>query len=489
MKQNHLAPFFKKFSLFIFSCIVTFGFSYSQEKEAKIDILMQKYHEYRQFNGTVLVAESGELIFKKGYGLANMEWDIVNEPDTKFRIGSITKQFTSMLIMQLVEEGKIRLDEKMTTYLTDYRKDSGDKVTIHHLLTHTSGIPSFTNKSNYFSEISRDFYEVDEFVKKFCSDSLVFEPGSKFSYNNSGYFLLGAIIEKVTGEKYEDILQKKILDPLGMKNTGYDHHETLIANRASGYEKNPNGYFNSAYLDMAIPYSAGSMYSTVEDLYIWDQALYSEKLLSKKYKDIMFKPFLENYAYGWFSRKISLAESKDSLQTISHGGGINGFNTLITRLIDDKHLIVLLNNTGGTNLGRISLGITNILYGNPYALPQQSIADELFDVIIKKDIATAVKHYHDLKSKNPDNFDFSEGELNSLGYQLLAVKKLKEAIEIFKLNIESYPKSSNVYDSLGEAYMKNGQQKPAITNYKKSLELDPANSNAVEMLKLLEEKQ
>ncbi|MBN2093479.1 serine hydrolase [candidate division KSB1 bacterium] len=488
MKRNHLTPFFKIFLLIFFTCLISYNFVYSQEKAVKIDSLLQKYHEYRQFNGTALVAEAGKIIFQKGYGLANMEWNIANEPDTKFRLGSITKQFTSMLIMQLVEEGKIRLDEKMTTYLPDYRKDTGDRVTIHHLLTHTSGIPSYTSLPNFSKDISRNPYSVDEFVKQFCSDTLSFAPGSRFLYNNSGYFLLGAIIEKVTGEPYEVVLKKRILDPLGMKNTGYDHHATIIPKRATGYEKSSDGYINSAYLDMSIPHAAGSLYSTIADLYVWDQALYTDKLLSKKYREMMFKPFLNHYAYGWGVRKIQLDRSKDSTLVISHGGGINGFSTLISRLVDDKHLIVLFNNTGGTDLGRMSTGITNILYGRPYLLPEKSIAEELYNVIIKNNIATAIDRYHELKKNDPDNYNFRENELNRLGYQLLQNNKANEAIEIFKLNVEAYPGSANVYDSLGEAYMIDGQKVPAIKNYKKSLELNPDNPNAVKNLKILEKQ-
>ena len=414
--------------------------------------------------------------------LANMEWDIANEPNTKFRLGSITKQFTSMLIMQLVAEGKIQLDEKMTNYLPDYRKDTGNQVNIHHLLTHTSGIPSYTSLPNFFKDVSRNPYTVDEFVKQFCSDSLAFEPGSKYSYSNSGYFVLGAIIEEVTGKTYETVLQKRILDPLHMKNTGYDHHETIITNRATGYEKIPSGYINSAYLDMSLPFSAGSMYSTVEDLYLWNQALYTEDLLSDKYKDIMFRPFLSNYAYGWGVRKILLGASADSLQVVSHGGGINGFNTLITRLVDDKYLIVLLNNTGRTALNRMSIGITNILYGKPYDQPQKPIAEELFKTLSEKNIASAIQHYHDLKKKYPDNYNFRESELNRLGYQLLGLEKVDEAIKIFKLNVEVYPDAANTYDSLGEAYMRHGDTELAIVNYKKTLELNPGNENATKML-------
>ena len=488
MKRNQTITITSVIILAILILLVSQDYTLAQTKSQKIDELMSLYHKYHQFNGSVLVAEKGELIYKKGFGFADMEWEIPNDTETKFRLGSITKQFTSMLIMQLVEKGKLKLDDKLSELLPYYRKDIGEKVTIHHLLTHTSGIPSYTGLPGFFQDVSRDPYPVDEFIKKYCSGDLEFEPGSQYKYNNSGYFLLGAIIDKVTGKTYEETLKENILDPLNMQNTGYDHHNTILPKRAAGYEKGFDGFINAPYLDMSLPYAAGAMYSTVEDLYLWDQTLYTEKLLSKKYKEIMFTPFLSNYAYGWGVRKIALEGSKDSLTSIAHGGGINGFNTLISRLIDDKHLIVLLNNTGGTNLGEMSNGITNILYEKPYDLPKKSIAQVLYKTILENDVEVAIKQYRELKGKQSDSYNFKENELNMLGYHLLRNKKINEAIEIFKLNVEAYPEAYNTYDSLGEAYMKNGDKELAIKNYKKSLELNPKNTNAVNMLKKLEEK-
>src|SRR4026209_1556284 len=192
------------------------------QKAKNIDEVMALASKYQTFNGAVLVAENGKVIYRKGLGLANMEWNIPNTPETRFRLGSITKQFTATLILQLVEQGKIKLDGKLSDYLPDYRKDVGEKVTIHQLLNHTSGIPSYTGLPGFFNEVSRNPYKVDEFVKQYASKDLEFEPGSKFSYNNSGYLLLGAIIEKVTGKPYEQVLKEKIFEPLGMKNSGYD---------------------------------------------------------------------------------------------------------------------------------------------------------------------------------------------------------------------------------------------------------------------------
>jgi CubicO group peptidase (beta-lactamase class C family) len=461
------------------------GRANKNDKVAKIQEVLTLAHKYRQFNGTALVAENGKVIYKGGFGMANMEWAIPNTPDTKFRLGSITKQFTSMLTLQLVEQNKIKLDATISDYLPDYRKDTGQKVTIHNLLTHTSGIPNYTAQPGFFENVSRNPYKVDEFVKKYASGNLEFEPGSKYNYSNSGYFLLGAIIERVTGKMYEQVLQENIFGPLGMKDTGYDHSDNIIPKRAAGYRKTPNGYTNAAYLDTSIPYAAGSLYSTVEDLYLWDQALYLDKLISAKSKELMYKPFLEDYAYGWVVTNASFKQNGQPVQMIAHGGGINGFATTIARFPKEKNLIVLLDNTG-QNVERVMDRIAKILYNQPYEAPKMSIAEALDKTIREKGIEAGISQYRELKAKQAATYDFAENELNGLGYQLLRSGKPKEAIEIFKLNVEAYPQQSNPYDSLGEAYLATNQKDLAITNYKKALELNPKNTNAVDVLKKLE---
>lgn len=463
----------------------------AQDKVAKIDQLLTLYSKYNQFNGTALVADNGTVIYKKGFGLANMEWNIPNAPDTKFRLGSITKQFTATLILQLVEQGKIKLDGKLTDYLTDYRPDTGSKVTIHQLLNHTSGIPSYTSLPGFMQSVSRNPYTVEEFVKKYASGDFDFEPGTKFAYNNSGYFLLGAIIEKVTGKPYEQVVKENIFDPLGMKNTGYDHWGTILNKRATGYTNTPKGYGIAPYLDMSIPYAAGSLYSTVEDLYIWDQALYGEKMLPAKSKELMFTPNLNNYAYGWMIRSAALGPNKVAVPTIMHGGGINGFNTVLVRMPAEKRLIVLLDNAEhGQYLNQMVMNIMSILYDQPYDSPKQSIADLLHKTVAEKDVAAAIAQYRDLKARPAaSEYNFAETELNVLGYRLLQANKFAEAVEIFKLNVEVHPQSANAYDSLGEAYMRHGNKELAIANYKKSLELNPKNTNATAKLASLTGEQ
>src|SRR5271166_2541801 len=185
-----------------------------------------------------------------------------------------------------------------------YHKDIGSRVTITQLLDHTSGIPSYTDDPKFFPDESRNYYAVDNFVGRFCSGDLQFEPGSKFHYDNSGYFILGAILEHVTGKKYEVLLQEKILTPVDMHDTGYDHWSTIILKRASGYSQTFDGIVNAPYLDMALPYAAGSLFSTVEDLYKWDQALYTDELLPADLKQKLFTPNLEDYGFGWVIHSV-----------------------------------------------------------------------------------------------------------------------------------------------------------------------------------------
>jgi CubicO group peptidase (beta-lactamase class C family) len=478
------------FVLFVVALAAAASAVAQKDVEKKIDSLLKQYHDYGQLNGSVLVADKGKVVYEKGFGMANMEWGIPNGPDTKFRIGSITKQFTAALILQLVEEGKIKLDGKITDYLPDYRKDTGAKVTIHHLLNHTSGIPSYTSNPEFFPKHSRNTLAVPEFVKMFASGDLEFEPGSKWSYNNSGYVLLGAIIEKVTGKNYEAVLTERILKPLGMMNTGYDHHATVLAKRASGYGKTPTGFINAPYLDMSLPYAAGSIYSTVGDLYKWEQALHEGSILSAESRKLMFTPGLSNYGYGVGIAERPFGKSDQKIKFIDHSGGIHGFNSLMTRAVDRRQTVIILDNVGfGNHHRKITNSILAILNGEEPDLPKRSIAEALYKTATERNAASAIAEYRRLKASEAHNYDFSEGQLNTLGYQILRSKGPKEAIEIFKLNVEMFPAASNPYDSLAEAYLEDGQKELALVNYKKAVELDPSNSNAVAIIRRLEGKE
>jgi CubicO group peptidase (beta-lactamase class C family) len=255
--------------------------------------------------------------------------------------------------------------------------------------------------------------------------------------------------------------------------------------RARGYEAGAGKVRNAEYLDMSLPYAAGSLYSTVEDLYVWDQALYTERVLPAKTLERMFTPALEQYGYGWTIRKERVGPDKAERLTIAHGGGINGFNTLLARIPEDRQLIVLLNNTGGTNLRGMFEGITDILYGRSPAPPKRGVARLLYPTIETSGVAAAVAEYRRLAKNRQADLDMGESQLNRLGYDLLRDKRTSDAIEIFKLNAEAFPASANVYDSLAEAFAEAGLTDLAITNYEKAVKLDPSNRNAADRLKAL----
>jgi CubicO group peptidase (beta-lactamase class C family) len=340
-----------------------FGSSYASlpTVEEKLDQYLNAADTVLQFNGTALVAKGGKVIFAKGYGMADREKKTPNTVDTKFLIGSITKQFTATAIMQLVADKKLDIDNPISTYLTDYPKSTGDKITIRHLLTHTSGIQNFTDLPAYQGMRDKSMTP-QQVVAQFKDLPLDFEPGTKFNYSNSGYILLGLVIEKVSGEPYAQYLQKRIFDPIGMKNTGYMDYRTSLM--AVGYEPDSTGHLKlSIKVDPMVPFSAGALYSTVGDMLLWDQALYGGKVLSQELLKQMWTPNLGMYGFGW------VIDTLYGHKRIWHNGGIDGFVSGFQRFVDDSICIVLLSNNGGINEGMLSAGLAAITFHQPYAIP------------------------------------------------------------------------------------------------------------------------
>jgi len=436
---------------------------HAQTASDRIAALLARYHELGLFNGSVLVADRGEVVVKEGVGLANMEWNIANAPDTKFRLGSITKQFTAVLVLQMVEQGRIDLQAPITRYLPDYPAQTGDRITIHHLLNHTSGIPGYTEIPT-FGETVRNRYTPTQFIEFFSNLDLLFEPGTKYSYNNSAYFLLGVILEKVTGQSYEMLLRERIFSPLGMNDSGYDSTTPLLAKRAAGYDKRFDGsYVNTSFLDMSQPYAGGSLYSTVEDLHKWDQALLGEKVLTSKSKERMFTPGLSDYGYGW---RIT---TRDGVTTIEHGGGINGFNTLITRNPDARRVIVLLNNTGGAPLGEIATGVRAILDGKAAVMPKQPAALTLYQTYQKSGLAAVLAQAKEMQAGT--QYEAGRVELSQLAGHLLAAGQPADALLLAKKIAEDAPKSADTAVLLAQAHRANGNRIEAVQAYSRAIDL------------------
>ncbi len=339
----------------------------------KLDNYVNAYVKQGKFSGSVLIAKNGKILLYKGYGMANYAYNIPNTPQTKFRLGSITKQFTAMAIMQLQEKGLLNVNDTVSKYISDY--PNGDKITIHELLTHTSGIPNLTDFPEY-KNIKKIPYTLEQLIAIFKDKPLDFKPGETFKYSNSGYILLSYIIEKSSGKTYETVLQENIFTPLGMNNTGYDHASIIIKNRASGYSMNGDSIINADYIDMSFPSGAGGLYSTVKDMYLWDQALYTKKLLPKKSLAIIFTPSVKlnkndpesfYYGYGWCMGKIH------NHNFVGHDGGIDGFSTSIGRYPDDKICIIILSNNDNYCVSKIATGLDAIIFGEKYELPKKHV--------------------------------------------------------------------------------------------------------------------
>jgi CubicO group peptidase (beta-lactamase class C family) len=308
------------------------------------------------FMGSVLVARGGDIVLSKGYGMANVEWEIPNAPSTKFRLGSITKQFTAASILLLEQRGKLSVEERVKTYLPDVPA-SWDRITVRNLLTHTGGIPNFTALPAY-REMQVSPTSPEKIIAMVKDRPLDFEAGEKMSYSNSGYVVLGAIIEKISGGTYAEFVQKNLFSPLGMSDSGYDSHSIIIPRRAAGYMPGANGPINAGYIDMTVPHAAGALYSTTLDLLKWEQALFAGKVVTPASLEKMTTPFKNNYAYGLTVQTVK------GRKVIAHDGGIDGFNTHMAYYPDSKVTVIVLGNLNGRGPAEIGGKLEALAHGD-----------------------------------------------------------------------------------------------------------------------------
>ena len=315
------------------------------------------------FQGSVLVAKEGKVLLAKGYGWADRDFEEPNTEHTRFFIGSITKQFTAAAILQLQELGKLSLEDPITKYLPDYPHETGDRITIHQLLSHTAGVPNYTEAPEVVINRTREF-SPQTLLDVFKDRPLDFEPGTDFHYSNSGYIILGAIIERVSGQSYEAYLHRNILKPLGMTNSGYARREAAIPERATGYTLDSDGNVVEAVtVAFSVLHTAGALYSTVDDLYKWDQALYREDVLGRKSLEVMLTPYQAGYSYGWFADSLY-----GRLHTF-HGGFLDGYTTTIDRWVDDGLCVIVLSNQDEAPVKKMARALAAIVLGKQYDFP------------------------------------------------------------------------------------------------------------------------
>ena len=450
--------------------------STSTNKAADIDKLMSTLYERGQFNGAILVAEQGQIIYRKGFGKANFQTGEDFAPETSSDIGSVTKQFTAMAIMILAEHNKVSYDDPVSNYIPEFSHSAHlRQITLRQLLNHTSGIRDYGDLGIDDSGLDQQAL-ISALLKK---QDLVEKPGVKYRYSNPGYALLAVVVERVPGKRFGEFLDQEIFKPAGMANTFvYDNPQEKHAPTAVGY-----GQFGE--LDdggpTAIP-GDGGIYSTVDDLFKWDQALLTDKIVSQASLAEAFTPGkveegVSKYGFGWN------VEEKDGSKYLWHTGSHAGFRAFIARRLADRLTVIMLTNRGSSKRQDINAAIQNILADKPYSLPKQSGAEKLYKTIHDSGIQAALQLYDALKNAKSGDYDVGESELNTLGYQLLyGDQRVGDAIAVFKLNTIEHPASSNAFDSLGEAYARNGQKDLAINSYEMAVKLDPTNGHAASQL-------
>lgn len=363
----------------ILSVILTLSFTltlFSQETtEEKIDKLIEGYKETGRFNGSALVASHAKILLEKGYGYKNFSDSTLNDSCTIFQIASVTKQFTSAVILKLVELDKLALTDKLSKYYPDFPK--GDSISIENLLTHTSGIFDWTYSINFSPTNEQTLLG---FLK---TKTLDFSPGTSWRYSNSNYSLLGYIIQKVSGMSYENAVKKYIFIPLQMTHSGFDFKNLISKEKATGYSTfSDRTKIEGTLYDSVGPFAAGEIYSTVGDLYKWHKGLQSYKIINRASLERAYTPLKNQYGYGW------IIDSLFNRRITSHSGDISGFSSNLARITEDNVFIILLNNKEGSGLEIITKNIFAILYNQPYSIPVKRHPIKLSEEILKKYIGT-----------------------------------------------------------------------------------------------------
>jgi CubicO group peptidase (beta-lactamase class C family) len=438
---------------------------FSQSMEYKINELLSAYADNGQFYGTILVKKGDNIIYKNAFGLANREWDIPNTIDTKFLIGSIGKPFTALMTLILVEDGLIDLNATINAYIPEYSGPGNNKVTIHQMLNHTSGIPNHGAIPNLSKKLVRWIYDTNQYLELIKNIELKFEPGTDFEYSGIAYNLLAIICEKVTHKDFGDLLKERIFTPLDMKDTKHDKNLDIDTKRANGYEYHLlEGYMNPSYIEMCHVKGSGGILSTVEDMAKFSNECFNtHKLLSKDLYKRMFTPYIKDwqyYGYGWWITKKNI--NGDSLTFISHGGSTDGYKAYLTRIVEDSiDIIMCQNNYYRTELGvKFDYFITNeiidILYGKEYSLPKKSLAKEMGYIIDQNGIDSAIKKYY--SSKEDKKYFIDDNDFNQLGKELNDLELKDESNKIYKLGINEYPNSFILNYSFGKLLLDNKNQ-------------------------------
>ncbi|REH52469.1 CubicO group peptidase (beta-lactamase class C family) [Tenacibaculum gallaicum] len=358
--------------LFFSLCFLLTNLVSAQSLTSKVDEILQTQFKNNGTGAVALVAKKGNVIYRKAFGKANLELDVNMVPENVFEVGSITKQFTAVSILMLLEEGKLSLEDDITKFIPDY-PTKGKEITVHHLLTHTSGIKSYTSMRKFGEVMTKDEPPL-KFIDFFKNEPMDFEPGEQYKYNNSGYFILGYIVEKVSEMSYPKFVEERIFKKLNMNSSYYGSHTKLIKNRATGYQERDGEYLNAQYISLTLPYAAGSIMSNVDDMLRWQTAIRKNILVRKGTIDKAFTNYTLNngnkinYGYGWSFNEIN------GVPTIEHGGAIPGYRSMGVYVPSEEVYVIVFSNCGSNSPTNTAIKIAALAIGKPFSKGRNAIA-------------------------------------------------------------------------------------------------------------------
>ncbi|MEG2802657.1 serine hydrolase domain-containing protein [Stenotrophomonas sp.] len=451
--------------------------------------LVDSYASHRGFNGTVLVAREGKVLLLAAHGKANAEWSVPNRTDGRFRIGSLTKPLVATLTMQLVEQGTLALDGTLGGYLPElYGNTPAASVTVAQLLSHTSGLADVPARYTdpWWQTAARRAYTPMDFAREWIPPTLREAPGQQWRYNNNGFFLLGVVIERVTGASLADNLQARIFAPAGMTASGLYGDGTVLERLAQGYARTPQGQWTAPqWIDPSVSYAAAGIYTTAEDLYRFDQALYGTSLLQADTRATMLQARAAGYGFGWNVETWTLADGR-TLPVVSHTGSVPGYQSYYLRAEPHRDAVIILDNLWqGALVAAMGRDLLEVLNGKPMQPAKRSLDDLLTPIAYQQGVDAMARAYTGLGARGRD-YDQSEAAFNSLGYKFLRADRKEAAVRVLEWGAAAYPASANAHDSLGEAYRAAGRRDPARRSYQTALTLDPASKSARAALAELE---
>jgi CubicO group peptidase (beta-lactamase class C family) len=457
----------------------------AQDKKMKLAAIMQAYHKYNMFDGAVLVAENGKIVYKDAFGLANREWNIPNRTDTKFMIGSVSKPLTAVLTLIQVQKGLLSLDKTIEEYLPEFSDKPAAKVTIRQLLSHTSGIPNYDIIKDFFPRISRQNFSREDYIKVFMDSALAFAPGTHYAYSSWGYFTLGYIMERVTNKSYAQLMADDIFKKLGMTNSGSYYHTQIVANRATGYDYSFGGYTSSDFRDQSNTMGTGDIYSTVENLFKFHLALSNNSLLNKELTAQMFTPGIElaQYGYGWFNKQFKYTPT-DSIASNFHLGMTEGFISFFRRIPSTNSMVIILCNSSPTDFFGITNNLFKVLF-NKLVVLKEPVHKKMETYIEQAGVAKALEEYKRMKADSA-HYYIDWISMNFIAQQLLTLKRYNDAAAIGENNALEFPTKDLVLVTMGNIYLALNKKEEAIRFYKKALQITPVYEEAKNRLKELE---